>query len=437
MCIECGAEVGPLGARAPPGAPGGKEAPGGGGAPGARGRTGLSYLHGALEVRAEYAERLRSSDLERVLRERRLRLVLDLDHTVLNSALFTDLSDEENALLARRLAEQDPAAPGLFRLERLGLWTKLRPQVREFLREAAPLYELWIYTMGDRRYAHEMASLLDPSGTLFDGRIISSQDSTARKTKDLDVVLGCESAALILDDSPSVWPRHGRNLLVMERYHYHPSSLKSFKIAGASLSARGTDEHGPSGPLGSALGVLQRVHARYFAARDADRAADVRDELAEVRAGVLRGARIVFSGVIPLGLPDPSAHPVWREASELGAACSLELDAGVTHVVAGADGTSKVLWARERGKCVVKPAWLRACGYLWRRVEEERYALRPGSGGSGPPPPPRPWLRRWPRRLRSRGSLRGEPVLLGSSRRALKATRGAGSSANARARSAL
>jgi TFIIF-interacting CTD phosphatase-like protein len=30
------------------------------------------------------------------------------------------------------------------------LWTKLRPAVHEFLQELRPLYELHIYTMGDR-----------------------------------------------------------------------------------------------------------------------------------------------------------------------------------------------------------------------------------------------------------------------------------------------
>lgn len=35
-------------------------------------------------------------------------------------------------------------------------------------------FELHVYTMGDRDYAAEMAKLLDPGGTLFHGRIISS-----------------------------------------------------------------------------------------------------------------------------------------------------------------------------------------------------------------------------------------------------------------------
>lgn len=54
------------------------------------------------------------------------------------------------------------------------MWTKLRPGVREFLEEMHLLFELHIYTMGDRDYAAEMARRLDPSRRLFAERIISS-----------------------------------------------------------------------------------------------------------------------------------------------------------------------------------------------------------------------------------------------------------------------
>lgn len=40
-------------------------------------------------------------------------------------------------------------------------------------------------------------------------------DSTQRLVKDLDVMLGAESAVLILDDTQGVWPRHAPNLLLV------------------------------------------------------------------------------------------------------------------------------------------------------------------------------------------------------------------------------
>ena len=82
--------------------------------------------------------------------------------------------------------------------------TKLRPFVHTFLKEASKLFEMYIYTMGERAYALEMANLLDPGKIYFDSRVIAQSDCTQRHQKGLDVVLGQESAVLILDDTEAV-----------------------------------------------------------------------------------------------------------------------------------------------------------------------------------------------------------------------------------------
>ena len=82
--------------------------------------------------------------------------------------------------------------------------TKLRPYVRTFLKEASELFEMYIYTMGERPYAIEMAKLLDPDKVYFDSRVISQADCTQKHQKGLDVVLGLDTAVLILDDTEAV-----------------------------------------------------------------------------------------------------------------------------------------------------------------------------------------------------------------------------------------
>jgi RNA polymerase II C-terminal domain phosphatase-like 3/4 len=84
--------------------------------------------------------------------------------------------------------------------------------VHEFLAAASRLCQLYVYTMGDKNYAREMAALLDPSGRLFGGRIIANSDSTNAHTKDLDIVLGAEPAVLVVDDTDRVWPHNLVNL---------------------------------------------------------------------------------------------------------------------------------------------------------------------------------------------------------------------------------
>lgn len=82
--------------------------------------------------------------------------------------------------------------------------TKLRPFVHTFLKEASQLFEMYIYTMGERAYAYEMAKLLDPKREYFSSKVISRDDGTQKHQKGLDVVLGHESAVLILDDTENV-----------------------------------------------------------------------------------------------------------------------------------------------------------------------------------------------------------------------------------------
>lgn len=89
-------------------------------------------------------------------------------------------------------------------LEFMHMMTKLRPFVHVFLKEASEMFEMYIYTMGDRPYALQMAKLLDPRGEYFGDRVISRDDGTVKHQKGLDVVLGQESAVLILDDTENV-----------------------------------------------------------------------------------------------------------------------------------------------------------------------------------------------------------------------------------------
>ena len=85
--------------------------------------------------------------------------------------------------------------------------------------------------MGNKQYATEMAKVLDPKGSLFAGRVISRGDDVdlvdgddrIPRSKDLEGVLGMESAVVIIDDSIRVWPHNKMNLIVVERQAYHPS----------------------------------------------------------------------------------------------------------------------------------------------------------------------------------------------------------------------
>ncbi|VAI05186.1 unnamed protein product [Triticum turgidum subsp. durum] len=260
---------------------------------------------------------------------RKLCLVLDLDHTLLNSAKFIE-ADPIHEEILRKKEEQDRerSERHLFRFHHMQMWTKLRPGIWNFLEKASKLYELHLYTMGNKLYATEMAKVLDPSGTLFAGRVISrggdgisrggdgdtfDSDDRVPKSKDLDGVLGMESAVVIIDDSVRVWPHNKNNMIVVERH--------------VSLSNIYSD-------------VIGRIHQNFFSHPNLNDA-DVRSILSSEQRRILAGCRIVFSRIFPVGEANPHLHPLWQTAEQFGAVCTNQIDDRVTHVVANSLGTDK------------------------------------------------------------------------------------------------
>ncbi|KAJ0730372.1 putative protein-serine/threonine phosphatase [Helianthus annuus] len=166
----------------------------------------------------------------------------------------------------------DALKGSLFKLPFMNMVTKLRPFVHTFLKEASNYFEMYIYTMGERAYALEMAHLLDPGRVYFDSKVIAQGDCTQSHQKGLDVVLGQENAVLILDDTEQVWSKHKDNLISMERYHFFASSCKQFGYESKSLSELRSDESDTDGALATVLKVVKRELGENFAGRDARQA---------------------------------------------------------------------------------------------------------------------------------------------------------------------
>uniref|UniRef100_A0A1D1ZKU4 protein-serine/threonine phosphatase n=2 Tax=Anthurium amnicola TaxID=1678845 RepID=A0A1D1ZKU4_9ARAE len=333
-------------------------------------------------IQMERARRI--EEQSRMFAAKKLCLVLDLDHTLLNSAKFIEV-DQVHEEILRKKEEQDREKPqrSLFRFPHMGMWTKLRPGIWNFLVKASQLYELHLYTMGNKLYATEMAKVLDPSGALFSGRVISKgddgdpfdSDDRVPKSKDLDGVLGMESAVVIIDDSARVWPHHKLNLIVVERYTYFPCSRRQFGLPGPSLLEIDHDERLEDGTLASSLAVIERIHQNFFSHQCLSDV-DVRNILASEQRKILSSCRIVFSRIFPVGEANPHMHPLWQTAEQFGAVCTNQIDDQVTHVVANSLGTDKVNWALSTGRFVVHPGWVEASALLYRRANEQDFAVK-------------------------------------------------------------
>lgn len=126
--------------------------------------------------------------------------------------------------------------------------------------------------------------------------------------------------------------------------------------------------------------------------------------MTELRLDVLRGANVVFTGVIPTSAKQEESQP-WRIACALGAKVSNAIvtpkDTNchsdvTTHVIAGRLGTEKSYRAvKSRRIKLVNPGWLFCCSERWEWVDER---LFPVEG-----------LDKYKQQIRDQGTPRGTP----------------------------
>ena len=82
-------------------------------------------------------------------------LVLDLDHTLLNSARWGEMNTMHAQYLEDSLDRQERLSfedMQLHSIEDIQMWTKLRPSCRAFLRALSQKFTMWIHTNGNRFY---------------------------------------------------------------------------------------------------------------------------------------------------------------------------------------------------------------------------------------------------------------------------------------------
>lgn len=143
--------------------------------------------------------------------------------------------------------------------------------------------------------------------------------------------------------------------------------------------------------------TLEQLHNRFYSqfdemAKDIDFSSttdiptpDLKKIIPELRQSVLKGANILFTGVIPTNMP-PERSPEWNTARAFGATVHSRLIRGLdssdphkalsatTHVIVGKPGTSKLKDARRiSGMRIVSPKWLWSCAERWRWADEREF----------------------------------------------------------------
>ncbi|XP_014295652.1 RNA polymerase II subunit A C-terminal domain phosphatase isoform X1 [Microplitis demolitor] len=164
-----------------------------------------------LKVCPELAEKIGKEDEQRLLKDKKLALLVDLDQTIVHTTNDTVPVKMKDVFHYQLYGPNSP-------------WyhTRLRPGTNHFLEEMSKLYELHICTFGARNYAHTVAALLDKEGKLFSHRILSRDEcfNPASKTANLKALFPCgDDLVCIIDDREDVWQGCG-NLVQVKPYHF-------------------------------------------------------------------------------------------------------------------------------------------------------------------------------------------------------------------------
>ncbi|XP_036739978.1 RNA polymerase II subunit A C-terminal domain phosphatase isoform X4 [Manis pentadactyla] len=173
----------------------------------------VSMVHSVPElmVSSEQAEELGREDQQRLHRNRKLVLMVDLDQTLIHTTEQHCPQMSNKGIFHFQLGRGEPM-----------LHTRLRPHCREFLEKTARLYELHVFTFGSRLYAHTIAGFLDPEKKLFSHRILSRDEciDPFSKTGNLRNLFPCgDSMVCIIDDREDVW-KFAPNLITVKKYVY-------------------------------------------------------------------------------------------------------------------------------------------------------------------------------------------------------------------------
>ncbi|KAK7846766.1 rna polymerase ii c-terminal domain phosphatase-like 4 [Quercus suber] len=125
-----------------------------------------------LWLNKDEMDRIRKVESAKLLEDKKMVLVLDLDQTLVHS------TEQKKCLRTPQELLQHNLRDSLFRVRRPWgmMMIKLRPFVHTFLRAASTMFEIYMCTMCTRSYALQVAEILDPENVYFKSLRITARE---------------------------------------------------------------------------------------------------------------------------------------------------------------------------------------------------------------------------------------------------------------------
>jgi len=178
----------------------------------------------AIKMSREQADKIGHSTQRRLLKERKLTLVVDLDQTIIHTCVEKTIGEwKADPTNPNHEAVKDIEPFQLTGDDNPDIWyyVKTRPGLKDFLNTLAEKFEMHIYTMGTRQYALAVAKIVDPDGHFFKDRVIS-RDESRMSWKNLGRLFPSSTdMVVIIDDRSDVWPKNRANLIKVAPYDFY------------------------------------------------------------------------------------------------------------------------------------------------------------------------------------------------------------------------
>lgn len=234
-----------------------------------------------LLLSPEEASVVQSYKISTLTIQKKLALVLDLDHTLVHSVQI-DGPAPPSQIISHGNSSINDIPPNDMQCYHLPieevvssangngpnvkhLVMKKRPFLDRFLALCHSFCHMIVYTAGTRRYAEAVQRIIDPTRKYFSDRLVSRSDGAVAGTVQMDkslekIFLGDYSMAVIIDDREDVW-RQGRGqleqlLLVRPYVYFSGQNLVEANNSSGPLSSIGTAAGAPSGAAMSPVILL-------------------------------------------------------------------------------------------------------------------------------------------------------------------------------------
>lgn len=397
----------------------------------------MDHSNQRLMVEIETAKNIGIKERNRLLSQKKLSLVLDLDHTLLHAVdnqkiqMFLDQYYMEYGKHS-----EDILPLFIDKFEPFSHFVKLRPYLKQFLKDASDYFELHVVTHGTRLYANAIARIIDPTKEIFGDRIMGREDcefeviKTGAKiysemnweTGEIEATQGTTrkwikkvshlfpqgvNTVLIIDDTLNVWREDYDNVIQIKPYHFFVASRDINNSAGSAVFNPFEDNSLSSSPesyfkfikeclnndddveLLEMLDLLKRIHSNYFnqlekqhpnfmqnlEALNTYNIPIVNKLLSKEKMNTFKGLKFVFSRIIPLN-QDPKENEFWKEAEAFGAKCQLDINEETTHIITDQRQTSKVKKALETpGVNIVHIHWFLDSKFSYKAKNEFDYYI--------------------------------------------------------------